>query len=195
MNIIAHRGLLYGPDKILENTPAQVERALAAGFEVEVDVWFKMVPDDRPTTKVNHSSSRMVRSSWWLGHDEPQYEVTEAFLARKGMWLHCKNVDALRHMRSEMHYFWHETDSYTLTSRGNIWCYPKKDVPHGCGAVIVLPEWSIDPEYDIAEALLSYYEADFIDSICTDYGGAMMDTLDRLRREMKMKTAAEVMSK
>lgn len=187
MQIIAHRGLMHGPDHALENSPAQIEKALAAGFEVEIDVWFKNMP-------VEGGMLNQVRPSWWLGHDEPTYEVTESFLRRPGLWLHCKNVEALNHMTTGMHHFWHETDAHTLTSKGVVWSYPRREDTHRRLSVIVLPEWEIDPAYDIGEVLLQYFENDYINYICTDYGGAMMDAARRLRSE-KLNVGMAVMSK
>ena len=53
--IIAHRGLLHGPDEKIENAPSQIQKALNMGFDVEIDVW---VTDDL-----------------YLGHDEPTYMI------------------------------------------------------------------------------------------------------------------------
>ena len=57
MKIIAHRGNLNGPDPETENTPNQILKAIDAGFEVEVDMWFHgqnrlMLGHDRPTTHI-----------------------------------------------------------------------------------------------------------------------------------------------
>ena len=57
MKMIAHRGLLSGPDKDLENRPEQIDTALSKGFEAEVDVW---VVDGQ---------------KFMLGHDQPLYQL------------------------------------------------------------------------------------------------------------------------
>ena len=41
MKIIAHRGLVNGPDKNKENTLPTIMSALGLGFDVEVDVWLQ----------------------------------------------------------------------------------------------------------------------------------------------------------
>jgi glycerophosphoryl diester phosphodiesterase len=106
MLIIAHRGNVNGPDASAENTVAHVDAALAAGFDVEVDVW-------------------KVGEAYMLGHDAPEIEVNAAWLRQPGMWCHAKNVEALVSMQSDsIHCFWHETDAYTVTSRNRLWCYP-----------------------------------------------------------------------
>ena len=140
MILIAHRGLLDGPDKDLENRPDQIELALSRGFDVEVDV-------------------RYTRAGWMLGHDYEQYSVSESFLARPGLWLHCKNSIALERMTPEMHYFWHQEDDYTLTSRGIVWAFPGRILPH-CSTVCVLPELICGP--DNVHSISAY-------AVCTDY--------------------------
>ncbi len=59
MKLIAHRGNTQGPNPERENSPEYIEEALNAGYDVEVDVWY-----DCATEK------------FWLGHDEPQYDVS-----------------------------------------------------------------------------------------------------------------------
>ena len=56
MKLIAHRGLMNGPDKEKENTPKQIELALKEGFDAEIDLWW--------------SNGR-----FWLGHDGPTTEI------------------------------------------------------------------------------------------------------------------------
>ena len=116
MKFISHRGNLIGPYPDLENRPEYIENALDCGFECECDVWWK---DD----------------TWWLGHDRPQYMIKNEFLTQEGLWIHAKNTDAFHHLNHldnlnrvnnfrRMNYFWHETDAYTLTSKGFIWANP-----------------------------------------------------------------------
>jgi hypothetical protein len=125
MKYIAHRGLIYGPNEHLENLPDNVANTLNSGFEAEIDVW-----------KVN--------DAWFLGHDKPQHLVSENFLSQWGLWIHCKNIEALRdiHSVSLYHYFWHQEDDFTLTSMGCIWTYPRKAIT--VRSVLVQPEWDND---------------------------------------------------
>lgn len=113
MKKIAHRGNYFGRVPERENNPHYVLNALEAGFDAEIDVWFK---DDR----------------WYLGHDEPLYGVPEQFLRMDGLWLHAKNLEALQRMQSVAlgNYFWHESDQYTLTSHRFIWTCNEKILPH-----------------------------------------------------------------
>lgn len=154
MIVISHRGNLDGANTSTENDPAAIDRAITAGFDVEVDV-------------------RLVGNEWWLGHDSPQYQVDwQWFLDRKDrLWIHTKNTQALAHLNlldrspyhhhrtPNVHYFWHEQDAVTLTSRGFMWAYPSKvTVPY---AIAVMPE--ID-HGDLNQVL----------GVCTDYPQAYL---------------------
>ncbi len=134
--MIAHRGNVDGPQPELENSPLYINKALAAGYNVEIDVW-------------------LVESRWMLGHDEPQYEVDEAFVVREGLWCHAKNIAALEELTSlGAHVFWHQEDDVTLTSRGFLWTYPGKDLTSK--SICVMPEKA---KYKTIECA----------GICTDY--------------------------
>jgi hypothetical protein len=125
MILIAHRGLFEGPNQELENHPDQITLALESGFNAEIDV-------------------RWSAGKWWLGHDEAQYEVTEAFLMQPGLWLHCKNVSALtRLLRLPVNCFWHQEDDYTITSAKYVWAYPGQVLPDAVdNGIWVQPEWT-----------------------------------------------------
>ena len=152
MILIAHRGLMNGPDKSLENKPEQIDKALKEGYDVEVDVW--------------HSNGK-----WFLGHDGPITEIPFKFLKKKGLWIHCKNWWALESLTAtsrKLHYFWHQTDCYTLTSKGIPWVYPgKRTITTG---VRVLPE-EVGDLKDIASMDKCY-------GICSDYVNEIRKTLN-----------------
>lgn len=136
MIIIAHRGLIFGPDPFTENHPDYIELALSLGFHVEVDLWVE--------------SEKL-----FLGHDRPQYSIDLKFLQQPGVIVHCKNIQALLYCRiSNLHYFWHEHDTVTLTSNNWIWAYPGKQPI--ANSIAVLPEINHD---DISQCF----------GICTDY--------------------------
>lgn len=118
---ISHRGNVDGKIKNIENSPDYVQRALSLGYEVEIDVWF-------------------VDGSFYLGHDEPLYLVQESFLENENFWCHAKNEEAFNKMmvNSNIHCFWHQTDDYTLTSKGIPWVFPGKKVTDK--SIWVLPE-------------------------------------------------------
>ena len=110
MKLISHRGNLSGPNPEQENQPEYIAEALQAGYDVEIDVWFK---DDK----------------FMLGHDEPQYEFPFELIDQHypKLWIHCKNIDALSKLNeldpngSKVNYFWHENDLGVLTSKSYIW--------------------------------------------------------------------------
>jgi hypothetical protein len=127
MVLISHRGNINGKIEEYENYPPYIDSAIKQGYDVEVDVWF-------------------IDGEWWLGHDEPQYKTSTEWLEERQdkLWIHCKNVDAVIELESgNKHYdgfnfFWHETDTLTLTSLSFIWAYPGKQPIKG--SIAVLPE-------------------------------------------------------
>lgn len=143
MKMIAHRGLFQGPDKGKENRPSQIQLALDKGYDCEIDVWW-------------------IKNQWWLGHDEPQYMVEEEFIGKQGLWLHCKNLDALHELISRPFkyvYFWHQEDDFTLTSNDVIWTYPGKTLTNN--SVAVVPER--------CDKYWEYVKTVDIVGVCTDY--------------------------
>ena len=125
MKLIAHRGLMRGPNKHLENKPIQILHCLDLGFDCEIDLWFQ-------------------NFKFYLGHNSPIYEVDKNFLKKEGLWIHAKNLECLYELSNykELNYFWHQKDDYTLTSHGYIWTFPGQ--PLTAKSIAVLPEWS-DP--------------------------------------------------
>ena len=108
--LISHRGNLEGPKKDQENRPEYLNKALAMGYDVELDIWY-------------------LNSKIYLGHDLPQYEVKEDYIESISdrAWFHCKNFEAIEFLSSSSdryNYFWHQSDRFTLTSKGFIWTYP-----------------------------------------------------------------------
>lgn len=144
MKYIAHRGLFNGPDVNLENRPEQIKIALAKRYDCEIDVW-------------------KVKDEWFLGHDRPDYKVNEWFLHQQGLWLHCKNLDALHALKgSGLNYFWHQEDDFTLTSYHYIWTYPGKHLTNN--SIAVQPEarddwwqWTLSCK-DVAGVCTKYVE-------------------------------------
>lgn len=136
MILISHRGNTNGKIKNEENRPDYIEDALRLGFNVEIDVWFK-------------------DAEFYLGHDEPQYKIDYKFLVNEKLWCHAKNIDALLEMKKyAIHYFWHEEDTLTLTSKNYIWAYPGKQPIKR--SIAVMPELNND---DVSQCI----------GICSDY--------------------------
>ena len=113
MLIISHRANLEGRNPKTENHPDQIFRAIEEGFDVETDAWFE-------------------DGKRYLGHDEPTYEVDDKFLELPKLWLHAKNKEAVGRLKFiNTNWFWHQTDHLTLTSKGNIWCFPGHEIEGG----------------------------------------------------------------
>lgn len=107
MKIISHRGNIDGKKSELENNPDHIKQLLISNYEIEIDVWF------------------LKDRGYFLGHDEPTYQTNKKILKHKNLWCHAKNLDAVEQMAvDKIHYFWHENDKMTLTSRGIPWCFP-----------------------------------------------------------------------
>jgi len=122
MILISHRGNTKGKSEFWENDPTYIDKAISEGYDVEIDMWW-------------------VDGKIFLGHDKPQYEVTDRWLENRidKLWVHCKNVELLNWIKStSLHYFWHETDAVTLTSKNHIWAYPGKQPI--VGSIAVMPE-------------------------------------------------------
>jgi len=118
---ISHRGNINGKSG-WENSPNYIVTALMAGYDVEIDLWLHK---DKP----------------YLGHDEPTYEVSPEFLSNSHFWIHAKNKEALNYLVNNgerFHYFWHNTDWYTITSKGFVWVYPGNRAV--ANSIAVLPE-------------------------------------------------------
>jgi hypothetical protein len=139
MIFISHRGNINGINLERENDPKYVLEAINKGYECEIDVWF-------------------VKDRLYLGHDEPQYEINLKFLQNDKFWCHAKNLLALEYMLLHgVHCFWHQSDDYTITSKGVIWAYPGKELSKN--SICVMPERHTDaPKKEINHA-----------GICSDY--------------------------
>ena len=142
MILISHRGNLDGPNKSFENSPSYICEAIDRGFDVEVDLW--------KTNKL------------FFGHAEPQYCINNDLLIKNSnhIWLHCKNLEALLYCREmKLHYFWHDEDSYAITSKGFIWAHP--NAINFKNTILVMPEKKYGK--------LDYRVDSNIAGICTDY--------------------------
>lgn len=128
MILISHRGNTVGRFESWENEPTYIDKAINEGYDVEVDVWYK--------DKV-----------LFLGHDKPDYGVNlNWFIERSGkLWIHCKNIEAVLYFNQlglDLHYFWHQNDTITLTSKNYIWAFPGNQPIKN--SISVLPEQNDD---------------------------------------------------
>jgi hypothetical protein len=143
MKLISHRGNLAGPNPEQENHPDYIWKAIRAGYDVEIDVWFKS-------------------GKFMLGHDKPQYEFPFELLENhyNKLWIHCKDMDSLSQLNeldsngSKLNYFSHENDLGVLTSRGYIWStnlYKR--------GILVMPEiFNKEPDKDTIGVCSDYIE-------------------------------------
>ena len=151
MKLIAHRGNVSGPKPSQENNPEYIDEALFAGFDAEIDLRY------HPLTE-----------TIWLGHDEPQYKITWWWLAKRNeqLWIHCRDINTLDYLSSHTsgyNYFWHENDTYTLTSKKIIWSSP--NTPSTLNSVILMPEFS-SKDFSRLKVKNCY-------GVCSDYVGEM----------------------
>tara|TARA_R100000988_G_C3857849_1_gene97900 strand:+ start:17 stop:463 length:447 start_codon:yes stop_codon:yes gene_type:complete len=143
MKIISHRGNTNGPDLSIENSPDQIDNCISLGYDVEIDL-------------------RIIDNIFYLGHDTPDYIIEFEWLLKNKnrLWIHCKNLESLRYLSDlDLNFFWHQSDDYTLTSKGYVWTYPGKDIISK--SVIVMPEKT---SFDFSR--LKEYD---VYGICTDY--------------------------
>jgi hypothetical protein len=140
MILISHRGNLNGRESE-ENNPYKLDMLLDLGYNIEIDVWFN-------------------DNKFFLGHDSPEYRVSLDYLQNDLLWCHAKNLLSLEIMLKEgIHCFWHQTDDFTLTSRGFIWTYPNKPV--------------LKKNIIVCQTLedTTYYSKRDVAGICSDYIG------------------------
>ena len=144
MYLISHRGNINNIDKDRENSPDYINEALENGFDVEVDVRFE-------------------NGKFFLGHDFNQFEIDKNFLQNDKIWCHAKTNEALIALdQIKAHYFWHQDDDYTITSKGYIWTYPGKPV---CKRSVIVCK--------TLEDTMRYCKMD-IAGVCSDYFGVFV---------------------
>ena len=145
MILISHRGNINGKIIERENQPEYIDEAISLGYDVEIDIWG-------------------IDGGLFLGHDDPQYPTDFDWLKERSsnLWIHCKNIDALLYFTDIdyslelFNYFWHETDTVTLTSENWIWAFPGKQPING--SIAVLPEIYNDDVSDAAGVCSDFIE-------------------------------------
>lgn len=147
MKLIAHRGNINGPKKESENKISQIYKCIKLGFDVEIDI-------------------RLVNDKLYLGHDKGEeiIPIKELNEIKDKCWIHCKNIEALTYFcrnQDRFNFFWHEKDTYCLTSLGYIWTYPGTEITSDC--VLVMPELIMNKKDFLNLNKLKFH------AICTDY--------------------------
>lgn len=150
MIFISHRGNINGKNETEENKPEYIVESIKQGYDCEIDLW-------------------VINKSLLLGHDLPQYEISFSFLETNSerLWVHCKNIEAVMYLQEKnddkIHFFWHQEDDLTLTSKGIIWAYPGKQPIKN--SIAVMPE--IKNERNLEECLgicsdeISFYKNNY----------------------------------
>ena len=142
MIYISPRGLINGQNSDIENHPDQIKFLLSKNINIEIDI-------------------RYHKNKLYLGHDEPMYEITKDFLLNKNLWCHAKDFKSLEEMsKIKCHYFWHQEDDYTITSKGFIWVYPGK--PLIKNSICVIPE-KHENDYSFCYGICTDYINNYID--------------------------------
>ena len=137
MKIISHRGNLEGRIPEDENNPDYIHEAIESGFYVDIDLL-------------------LYENGFYLGHDEPEYQIDLNFFKNERLWVHAKSMKTAEFLYKQplIHWFWHETDKMTLTSKGYIWCFPG----YSCKDCIIVDKNGRAPSC-----------SDNIWGVCTDY--------------------------
>ena len=147
MKIIAHRANIGGPSNNNENRICSIKNCISLGFDVEIDI-------------------RMIDKELYLGHDfgENIINIRELKTIKNNLWIHCKNIESItffNEIDEDFNYFWHEDDSYTLTSKGFIWAFPGEALSNRCICVMPELQHSLNDLKSIKSANIA--------GICTDY--------------------------
>ena len=119
--LIAHRGLVDGPNKSLENKFSEIKRMVVGRQTCEIDVWF-------------------VHGTYFLGHDAPMESIDLAYILdyKDYLLIHAKNVEAFSsfcflrsHGGHDLHFFYHSNENVVFSSRGIVIPYPGETIYPG----------------------------------------------------------------
>ena len=153
MILISHRGNINTVNLERENTKSYIQEAIDLGYDVEIDV-------------------RYADGKFWLGHDEPDYEVElEWLLERKNnLWIHCKNFLSLaRLINTNLIIFYHQDENHTIIGNTKaIWSHDIDDANHQS----IIPLIDIDSVNSFKNFNQKYY------GICSDFIKQVGDKLN-----------------
>lgn len=166
--IIAHRGLLNGPNIDKENKLDSIYECLDLGFSVEIDLW---------ATVLNDSSKKLSEPIFEFGHNYGQYEVSLEDLFKltnlygRKLYFHCKSTETLNivinnwDIFQQSDFFMHNEDVAVLTKNWKIWTYPGWTGLYE-NSIAVLPERCED-SYN--KQVISLMKEKKIRGVCTDF--------------------------
>lgn len=130
--LIAHRGLTNGPCPEMENSPVAITAAIEKLYFTECDIWF-------------------VENKWYLGHDGPNYEITEQWILEHSDFgfFHAKNLVTFLELyklktvkNTFLDFFFHDSDKVALSSQGSVVLLTGQIYPD---SIINQPELWMDP--------------------------------------------------
>jgi len=145
MKIISHRGNITGPTPNHENSPDFIDSALSLGLDVEIDL-------------------RRVNNNFFLGHDNPDYEVSIDWLnqRKQNLWIHAKNFSAfekLLELNNNFIFFYYTCEPLILVSNRKIWCHQLEEISNPANCIAPLLSKS---------SLLKNKQINWF-GVCTDY--------------------------
>jgi hypothetical protein len=101
----------------------------------------------------------VINNKWYLGHNNPEYEIKYNFLFNSRFWLHAKNGEVFDKLLKDKNYnfnvFWHTTEDWVLTSKKYIWTYPNKKL--FVNSICVLPELGYKDDLKLCYGICSDY--------------------------------------
>jgi hypothetical protein len=151
--LIAHRGNLFGRVPERENTPEYLNEAIHLGYHVMVDAWYH-------------------EGCFWFGERKPIWKPHLDWLpyASNSVLLRARNPEALLAAAEQgLNVFWHQTDSYALTSWGDLLGFYGAP-SSGNSFVYVIPERD-QPVDDSYREELAGYEGS---GLCSDHVGTLV---------------------
>ena len=163
--LIAHRGLLKGPSKELENNPENI------------------IFNIRNFPKIlNEIDINILKNGIYTGHDQPQYEIDIEFILENvnHLILHIKKIEynssfaleALCKLYKFCHCFSHEEDCFTITNKGFIWSHPRMGFRRN--TIFVMPEKVIPLSSDEFINNLN-----LLRGVCTDFPLEILQILNK----------------
>ena len=126
MKLISNKGNIRGVISEYENTPAYIENAINGGFDVKIEL-------------------TMFDGKLHIGSESNKHKLDIDWLEKyhSRLWLECKDIEIIEKFNhidnrgAYLNYFWHESDSLILTSRGYILSYGGGMVK---GCIMMQPE-------------------------------------------------------
>jgi hypothetical protein len=103
---IAHRGNTHGVQPHNENKIDYLLQAIGNGYYVECDV-------------------QLHNGELWLGHDAPQELLPPNLISSNRVFFHAKCIQSFELLSVlNTNTFMHVSDPLTITTKGQVWCYP-----------------------------------------------------------------------